>query len=196
MDESKKKFEVPNAYKGKEKIKLIVLGCDPTNNNNIKFNTVFNLDKNRKYFGIIGKNLSKILNMKDNKEKVMDYIYVQNLYKGYLDKETGKYKKKEWSDLVKDSVEPLSEELDLVTNNDKSIPVALTSEYLLLPLLKEQYLKEYKRFSNIYRDKKIIGKHENMLGRNLIALSRCRVYCSKEYDDYYKFIGEFLKENS
>lgn len=183
----------------REKIKAIVLGCDPSSSKLYEkielngFSTVFDLEKpgentNFKYFGIIKRELKKVFGSKDEKaeEDILQYVAVYNLCNEYLERETGKYNKKAWTDYVKENkcVDKLKESI----KEFEGLPIFITSEHLVKPLTdfneNENSTNPRRDFSfkNCYEKKIIILPEENCLGRFLIPLSRCPKYT---YDELY-----------
>lgn len=189
-----KKENIPRAYFNNiNKVKVIVLGCDPSyskviNNDDLSFcfNTVFGLSESDKkrfgksFFSKIERNLEAI-------DLTMEDIYVQNLCKTYFNEETSAIVKiKEdkndkdsiWDKVAKKWIKSIKYELDEVRKLDKNIPVLLTSYYLVKPLLYDYDAFESlnnlsdKSKNNYYKKKVTIKSSENLLERTLIPFFR------------------------
>lgn len=206
----------------KEKLEVIVLGCDPSSTNQkIIFETVFDIGnpmyeddfRRNPYFRDIMLNLICIFE-EDNPvnfdevfetEKTYDRIYVQNLCPDYLEKCTGYYKSK-WSKWIKNDssgagyVRTLKTELDNL-DPDRKLPVLLTSSYLLEALVDRRKIKgrdlKFRSYYQGYRG--FIDKEENDLERVLIPFSRNRqagyMLESEDNKKYCERIKNYLRNN-
>lgn len=116
----------PEPFLGKGKIKAIVLGADPSTKDNIRFNTVFDLNGNdKRYFTSIKRNLDAI-------NLSMENIYVQNFCQNYFTKTTYDQSKNWWRASAI-WYHFLKKELD--SKFSLNIPLLVTSEMILHRLM-------------------------------------------------------------
>lgn len=176
--------ELPKPYYEKiQEVKVIVLGCDPSNKEGKLFNTVFGLDESLKYFESVNKNLGEIKLCKSD-------IYAQNLCQNYFKKETYE-NKKYWLEIANRLWIPyLKDELDALFSRD--IPVFATSEIILRSLCYPEYYvgndNEY-----YYKNVKYIKEHENKLGRRIFPFFRHYKYSLKNWREYADFIKSVIQ---
>ena len=155
----------PKPYRGNQKIKAIVLGCDPTafdrKDNPLRFEVVFGIGgPDKRYFNDIEKNLDCIGLHRDD-------IYVQNLCQNYFTEESSK--NKVWRGAAQFWIKELKDELSIFPD---SVPILLTSELLYKVLLNETI--EAERAKQLYSNPKeiLIPSEWNRLERPLIPLYR------------------------
>lgn len=176
-DEVIANYDLPNPFPENIKNpKAILIGCDPTNSQNIRFKYVFALERTHKEFAgflkswdcslcAIGLNFNK--------------IYTQNLCRNYFKHETSK--NKIWYKAAEIWIPELKKELD---NFDKDIPVLMSSEYINRALLKDK--KNFIKASDFYkciRDIPIPAILDK-LDRPLIPLYRHFKYSIEKYPLY------------
>ncbi len=116
----------PKPYQGSDRIKAILLGADPSTENGIHIDTVFNLSgEDKRYFAGIKRNLDAI-------NLSLENLYVQNFCQNYFTKTT--YSQKEnWWRASAVWVLYLREELDERFSTD--VPLLVTSELIFHRLL-------------------------------------------------------------
>lgn len=113
----------PKPYMGKGEIKAIVLGMDPSTDDRIRFDTVFDLGGNdRRYFKGIERNLNAI-------GLSMDNVYVQNFCQNYFTVTTYKQRKNWFRAAAVWYQYVVMEELDKKFSPD--IPILSTSKLQL-----------------------------------------------------------------
>lgn len=171
---------LPEPYHGKNKIKAILLGADPTNNG-IKSNpgiitldNVFgiNSDYEKFFFGPQKQNLSLLNLSKDD-------LFIQNLCRNYFKEETAK--NKEWNDIAKLWLEYLKEEL---TEFDKKIPILVTAEKILKVLIPNNIAA-----ITLYRNpNKYLPFYSDFLQRNVFPLYRHPKYNLSVQQVYKNFL--------
>lgn len=164
-----------------EDVRVIVLGCDPSNKSGERFKKAFGLDKNLKYFRGINKNLERI---GLNKTK----IYVDNLCKNYFKKETCEtYEhRKSWLEIAnKFWITYLKDQLNKVLPID--VPVLATSDIILEALCFHGYYYKSQN-ENYYKECMSIRKNENKLGRQVIPFFRHYKYSLDKWKDYSNYI--------
>ncbi len=174
----KKTQTLPKAFTGSDKVKIIVLGADPSYiSEDIEFKYVFGLeDPKSPFFRGILKNLNLLnLELKD--------IYVQNVVRNYFLVETSN--NKDWIDIATFWIDHLKCELD--SKFDRSIPVLITAWKILKALVGRPILSNYTAHS-IY-DKKVTFKpSENILARDIIPFFRHPKYRIEKWPAYNKKI--------
>jgi len=127
-----KKYPLPSPFipPDKEKIKAFILGADPSNfsingKETRKISCIFDIGNDKRYFSSINQNLIQIGLSQNN-------VYVQNMVRNYMDKETQHNPKwnlfaDKWLPYIKqefDSIDPL-----------RKIPVFVTAEIVIKFLL-------------------------------------------------------------
>lgn len=124
----------------KNRIKAFVMGCDPSaftktekeknpeNRKHLKFDVVFDIGGNDRYFAGILANLEEV-------DMGLDDIYVQNLVTKYQKEESSK--NKDWIKMAQNFVEERRKEFE-DADPTYEIPVLLRSELLYKALLNPQ----------------------------------------------------------
>ncbi|SNR57955.1 hypothetical protein SAMN06265371_10620 [Lutibacter agarilyticus] len=189
LSQLKKKFPVlvsdlypfPKPYQGKEKVKAIVLGADPSHIVDglpKPLKEVFQLDNPRSpYWRSIQRNIDHIDGV------TLDNLYVQNLCRNYFTQETSE--NEHWSEIARNYWAPfLKQELD--GKFDVRVPVLMTTEFILHSLLKDPTIKL--KATDIYTNHILIKKEDNLLGRDLITFYRHHRYSLTNWDTYKEFI--------
>lgn len=180
------KYPFPDAFKGDEGIKAIVLGADPTHIVNgipksLKQVFGLHLDKSP-YWRSIQRNIEQLSSISKNN------LYVQNICRNYFTKETSK--NKHWVKIARDYwSRELKKELD--DKFDKNIPILMTTEFILHSLLKNNRPK-VKAF-DIYTSCRMFNKDDNLLSRDLIAFYRHSRYSLKNWEEYRNFVDKRLR---
>ena len=175
-------YPFPKPYAdGKETIKAIVLGADPTHivNGEPKWlEKVFQLNNPKTpYWRSIQYNIDQLEGL------TLEHLYVQNLCRNYFTQETSK--NKHWTEIARNYWAPfLKQELD--EKFDESVPVLMTTEFILHSLLKDLTIKI--NASDIYTNHILIKKEDNLLGRELIAFYRHHRYSLTNWSSYKIFI--------
>jgi hypothetical protein len=171
---------IPQPYWNKEndvsKVKVIYLGCDPTNKaKNIQFEHAF-------AHGTSDPGFKRFITLHEKQLKSIglswDDVYTQNLCQNYFTEETAK--NKIWKQAAEVMwIQVLNNELDSLFGKD--IPVLLTSQLLLDVILNDDILENSKRPARydamkFYSGETIIpiSSDQNKLGRPLIPLYRGR----------------------
>jgi hypothetical protein len=175
-------MNIPEPFIGNsEKLKAIVLGCDPTafnkNKIRIKFDTVFGLGGNDlRYFAGIQSNLLSIgINLEE--------IYVQNLITEYQKYESSK--NKEWHITSQKFISARVTEFDTI-DPMRILPVLLTSELLYKALLNNG---EKRIAAKDFYNGKVsipITPDQNKLYRPLIPFYRHRKYNLRNQGEYVR----------
>jgi hypothetical protein len=178
-------YAFPNSFRGRGKIRAIVLGADPTHiveDKPLKLKVVFGLDQiNSEYWLGIQNNLSLI------SELQMDNIYVQNVCKNYFTKETSK--NEFWPEIAKKVWLPeLKIELDSLF--DYKIPVFMTTEIILKISVHDTV--KYLTASKIYTECLYVEEKDNFLNRKLFALYRHPRYSLSRWPEYCNFLKREL----
>lgn len=194
------RIQLPQYYcEDESNIKAVVLGCDPSNDRGYEFKKAFGLDNEDKekhkgnFFNAIETNLKAVSLDKSN-------VYVQNLCRNYFFHSTSYFfnknadNKYKWIGVAEKWVDLLKDDLDEI-DKGCSLPVLITSEYLIEPLLKPEYSYIKKKadfyYSNRdFREHGYITKVQNKLGRTVIPFFRNHEYfldekkLSKNINDY------------
>jgi hypothetical protein len=178
--------ELPEAYTGKNRIKAILLGADPTNdgikdNRGLKkIETVFGIgsEYERFFFGPQITNLKAINLTKDD-------LYVQNVCRNYFSEQTAKNNK--WQEFAEIWMEYLKEELDQL---DPKIPILATAEKILNSLIPFVLPA-----GDIYNLKFLPPFYSEKLKRYIIPLYRHPKYMLSRdiWKDYREHIKRFIK---
>jgi hypothetical protein len=177
-------YPFPTPVVGKNEIKAIVLGADPTHLIDKKpevFKEVFGLEEdNSPYWRAMAKNL-KVISLDQQ------YVYVQNLCRNYFLQETSK--NKYWKQIARDYWAPfLKQELDTLFKPD--VPILMTTEFILHAVLKDT--KKKIKASEIYSKLITISKEDNLLGRELIAFYRHPKYALPNWSNYNEFVANII----
>lgn len=178
-------YDIPEAHEGKDKIKAIVLGADPTHIVGTcpkKMEKVFGLEKaeNSPYWRGIGKNI-RHLNL------TLDNVYIQNVCRNYFNRETSKNEK--WGEIATSYWIPLlKEELD--SRFDSRVPILMTTQFVLWAAL-ESHAKKIKA-KTLYCEQMFIPEENNKFRRTLFALYRHPYYSlgKPELFNYKNFLIE------
>ena len=119
-------YPFPGPFRGKDRIKAIILGADPTHIVDgipQQINMVFGLDKQKSpYWNGIARNIDQIggLSVED--------IYVQNVCRNYFKLETSK--NKFWVEIAREYwIDFLKDELDKMFHHE--VPILMTTEFIL-----------------------------------------------------------------
>ncbi len=151
----------PKAFRGNGEIKAILLGMDPSTNDNNRFDTVFDLNGNdKRYFNSIRRNLDAI-------ELPLDNLYVQNYCQNYFTKTTYD-QKRNWYRASGVWWKPSKKELD--EKFALEVPLLVTSELLFHRLtysVKENFSYFYQHPEKIPVPSAIV-----LSGRLVIPFSR------------------------
>lgn len=173
-------YPFPSPVVGKNEIKAIVLGADPTHLIDKKpeiFKDVFGLEEdNSPYWRAMSKNL-KVISLDKQ------YVNVQNLCRNYFMQETSK--NAFWAEIAREYWAPfLKKELDALFKPD--VPILMTTEFILHAVLIDT--KKKIKASEIYSQMITIPKENNLLGRELIAFYRHPKYALSYWSNYSEFI--------
>ena len=175
--------DLPAPHIGKNKIRAIILGADPTHivdGSPQKFNKVFDLDDEKTpYWRSIHKNLSLIKGLS------LETIHVDNLCKNYFSKETSQ--NKHWVEIAREYWAPFHRN-ELNRLYAKNIPVLITTEFILFAILINQ--KKKIKAENVYNQKILFDSYTNLFDRNVIAFYRHFKYALSEWPAYAKFISD------
>jgi len=176
-------YPFPGPFSGKDEIKAVILGADPTHIVNGKpkpLKKVFQLDNSKSpYWRSIQNNINQIDGLN------LENVYVQNLCRNYFKKETSK--NSDWLEIARNYWAPfLKRELD--RNYDKNVPILMTTEFILHSILIDP--KRKIKAKDIYTNCIIIASEENILGRELIAFYRHFYYSLKKED--WKYYRSFI----
>lgn len=177
--------DLPKPYVGKNKVKAILLGADPTNDG-IKIDkglkvleTVFGIESDyEKYFLSPQKSNLKALDISK------DDLFIQNVCRNYFIKQTGKNAK--WRSIAQLWIKYLKKEIDRYPN----IPVLVTAE-MILKLITDTNLKA----SNIYEyPAKYLPLWSESLQRDIYPLYRHPNYylSNKSNSEYRNYLRKKL----
>ena len=180
-------YATPKPKIGKEKIRAIVLGADPTHMVEgvpEEFEFVFGLErKNSAYWRGIHKNIKTIPGLD------MDTIHVDNLCRNYFMEETSQ--NKVWKEIARCYWSPfLREELDGMY--DKNIPVLITTQFILFAILKEVKMKISAK--SIYEQCRAFSPDETLLHRKVFAMYRHPRYSLDKWPVYADYISKLIPE--
>ena len=164
---------LPKPYIGKQEIKAILLGTDPTNPSNEIFEYVFGLEKsNSSYIGFLESNLKVLYNLG------LHNLYIQNLCKNYFTKVTSE--NKSWREIAKHWAPLIKEEFD--NKFEKNVPVLISAERILDVVLIGSEKKQ--KADYYYSSACFIDEGINIFDRVLIPFYRHRDYELSKWDDY------------
>lgn len=160
--------DLPVAYRGKNGIRAILLGADPTNGGlrngkeQINFTTVFGIGEEKyetAFFGIHKRNLRAVGLTKDD-------CYIQNVCRNYFKKQTSENKM--WFEAAQVWLEYLEEELSAI---DPKVPVLATcgQVFKLLTNIKGPY-------TAFYSGEREAGIYSKTLQRTVYPFFRGRAY--------------------
>jgi len=151
----------PKAFTGQGEIKAILLGMDPSTNDRIRFDTVFNINgKDTRYFNLIRKNLDAI-------ELPLDNLYVQNFCQNYFTKTTFQHKRN-WYHASAIWWKYLKEELD--EKFPLEVPLLVTSDLLFHRLT--YFVKEKFTYFYEHPDQVPVKSMTAICGRMVFPFSR------------------------
>lgn len=176
---------LPQPYYGKNKIKAILLGADPTNNG-IKSNPglkpleiVFGIgsEYEKYFFGPQNQNLKALQLTKDD-------FFIQNICRNYFMKQTTQ--NIEWSDVAMFWLKYLKEELAVF---DKNIPILVTAEKILKVLIPNNIAA-----ITLYRHpNKYLPFNSDFLQRDVFPLFRHPKYYLSVQQAYKNFLKSKLE---
>jgi len=179
-------INLPTAFVGKEKIKAILLGADPTNDG-IKTNkglkqltTVFGIssDFETAFFTPQFVNLKAIDLKKDE-------LFIQNLCRNYFTDQTSK--NHNWGKIAKIWLPFLAEELSVF---DSKIPVLVSAEKIMKVLIPDLPKADY-----IYNLNHKLPFFSQDLKRNVFPLYRQPTYyLSKNWPEYREYLKQAINE--
>lgn len=159
------------------------------------------------YIGYLGNIYENILALGLNKSN----LYIQNLCRNYTTKETSKFFSRgdsikniedielrkqriklemlnnRWVNLASEWINSIKNEFNEFDPQCK-IPVFITTEYLLLPLIEIENIEYIKNPEDYYNNNFIIPKERNLLGRTLVPLYRHDKYKLSKNIRYKDFI--------
>jgi hypothetical protein len=170
----------PKPYIGKEKIKAILLGSDPSNKSDDgktrELEYVFGLECSESpYFKTFNNNL-KFLN-----HISLDNLFIQNVCRNYFDCDT--YKNKHWKEISSEFWLPkLKQELDVKFDNN--IPILISTEIILILLVDGNISKKMLKANDLYTQCTFIDAGKNILNRKLIPFYRHPKYQLKNWNKY------------
>lgn len=181
-------YDIPEAHEGKDKIKAIVLGADPTHIVGTcpkKMEKVFGLEKaeNSPYWRGIGKNLRHI-------NLTLDNVYIQNVCRNYFNRGTSKNEK--WGEIASSYWIPLlKEELD--SRFESRVPILMTTQFILWAALESPDKKIKAKI--LYCEHKYIHEEDNKFRRKLYAIYRHPYYSlsKTEFWNYRDFLAEQIE---
>lgn len=180
-------YPIPSAHTGKDAIKAIILGADPTHimdEKPVEINKVFEIDNEKSpYWRGINRNLQLVGGLS------LDTIFVQNLCRNYFSVETSK--NSHWIEIARYFWIPfLKQELD--DKFSENIPILMTTEFILNASLFNGYKKD--SALSIYESCKSISKDDNLFNRELIAFYRHPYYSLKAWPKYAEFISSRINK--
>lgn len=172
--------KLPEAYKGKRKIKAILLGADPTNNGVKNNQGLKELDA---VFGIGSKYEKDFFSPQLTNLKHLgltkDELYIQNLCRNYFGEETSK--NKHWNGIAQLWIKYLRKEL---VRFNKTIPVLVTAEKILRAIIPTKISA-----SELYEHpEEYLPFFSESLGRNVYPLFRNPKYYLSVQDAYKQFL--------
>ncbi len=183
-------INLPEAYRGKEKLKAILLGTDPTNKDiqevlGLKvLNHPFGINSRyeKRFFSRHQENITQ-LGLDFNKE----YFFVQNLCRNYFHNETTE--NIHWLGIAKSIwIDHLAEEL---SNLDPTLPVLATAEVITLALVPGSKKGQGK---DIYSGKVVPNYYSPKLKRYVYPFYRHDFYRLTKWPAYTEFLKTKLNE--
>ena len=188
---------LPKPYKGNKKIKLIILGQDPTIEKDRPIDMVLELDKNSKF-----KNY--IIDICDKLGIGFDEIYATNLIKNFFTKMPKTLEKENKNKtIILKYVEYWLPVLEEEIKEYESVPILTLGQPILKFLVNEDVKNELKFYwgynsENSNRDFKIIEKKDNKLNRIIIPFTHVTTknnsFYKDEFDNYCEFINRIKEE--
>ena len=181
-------YPLPEPYKPIGEIKAFILGADPSNftdnNQTRKISYVFDIGNDKRYFNSINQNLSEI-------DLTIENIYVENMVRNYMDKETQANTK--WELFADKWLPYIKQEFDKI-DADRKLPVFITAEIILKFLSNNPFELGIPRdYYNGFRKIPILPS-QNKLERNLIPFYRHSFYSLKKQEFYRDKIIEVLEK--
>lgn len=183
---------LPKPYKGDKKIKLIILGQDPTIEKDRPIDMVLELDKNSKL-----KNY--IIDICDKLDIGFDEIYATNLIKNFFTKKPKALEKENKNKtIISKYAEIWLPALEEELKEYEDIPILTLGQPVLKFLINEDVKNELKFYwgynsEKINRDFKIIEKKDNKLNRIIIPFphitTKNNSFYKNEFDNYCEFIN-------
>jgi hypothetical protein len=179
-------IKLPSGFLGKEKIKAILLGADPTNeglkkgDHLIKLDTVFGIDSNFEsaFFTPQNVNLKAIGLNKDN-------LFIQNMCRNYFTDQTSK--NHNWGKIAKIWLPFLVEELSVF---DSKTPLLVSAEKIMKVLIPDLPKADY-----IYNLNHKLPFFSQDLKRNVFPLYRQPTYyLSKNWPEYREYLKQAINE--
>lgn len=175
----------PKPYIGKGDIKAIVIGADPSTNNSLRFDTVFDLNgEDNRYFSGIKRNLQAIGLSLDN-------IFVQNFCQNYFTK-TSYDQKANWRRASGVWYQFIRDELD--ERYDRSIPLLITSELIMKRYIDQDIIEKNTYY---YDNPEIVPIESNEIisGRKVFPFYRHWKYnlTRSEWKEYRKRLHEYFE---
>ena len=188
---------LPKPYKGNKKIKLIILGQDPTIEKDRPIDMVLELDKNSKF-----KNY--IIDICDKLGIGFDEIYATNLIKNFFTKMPKTLEKENKNKtIISKYVEYWLPVLEEEIKEYEDVPILTLGQPILKFLVNEDVKNELKFYwgynsENSNRDFKIIEKKDNKLNRIIIPFphvtTKNNSFYKDEFDNYCEFINRIKEE--
>lgn len=175
----------PKPYIGKGDIKAIVIGADPSTNNSLRFDTVFDLNgEDNRYFSGIKRNLQAI-------GLTLDNIFVQNFCQNYFTK-TSYDQKANWRRASGVWYQFIRDELD--KRYDRSIPLLITSELIMKRYIDQDIIEKNTYY---YDNPEIVPIESNEIisGRKVFPFYRHWKYnlTRSEWKEYRKRLHEYFE---
>lgn len=176
-------YDLPSAYPGKNKIKAILIGADPTNNGTkaepkpMKLNTVFGIGSNceNDFFR------PQLINLKAIGLDKED-LYIQNLCRNYFKQQTTE--NKDWNKVAELWVKYLKEEIQHI---DPKVPLLVTAEKIM-----KIFFSKVPKASVLYGMESEFSFHSEIIGRDVYPFYRHFSYNLNDRGKYRDFLIEKL----
>ena len=188
---------LPKPYRGNKKIKLIILGQDPTIDKDRQIDMVLELDKNSKL-----KNY--IIDICDKLNIGFDEIYATNLIKTFFTKRPKTLEKENKNKtIISRYAEIWFPVLEEELKEYEDVPILTLGQPVLKFLVNEDVKNELKFYwgynsEDSNRDFKVIEKKDNKLNRIIIPFphitTKNNSFYKNEFDNYCKFINRIKEE--
>jgi hypothetical protein len=176
--------KLPQPYRAdKTQVKAIVLGTDPTNPQQKRFEHVFGIGSDARYFKGIGNNLHLV-------GLSLTQVYVLNLCRNYFRDVTAR--NAQWYTVAAHWLSLLKNELDDLF--DKRVPVLITAWSLFEVLAKRP--SEFS--SSVFYEKAVfLAASENHLDRTVVPLFRHYKYSLKRerWSQYRGAVGNLFRKS-
>jgi len=173
---------LPNPYIGEQEIKAILLGTEPGNGYNTRFEYAFGLENPKsKYIQTVQANLYNLNNLN------LGNLYIQNICKNYFDCDS--FKNKFWKEIAKLWVPLIKGELD--ARFERNIPILLSADKILEVVLTETEKKRSAKF--YYENLSFIDEDKNVFERVLIPFYRHFRYKLSKWDDYRAKVDRYFE---